>query len=98
VTDGNATLVVAILAIFLGWVVPSWLVATYAEKKNYSFWGFFILSILIGWIIALLAALILKDRGTQAPTKQCPDCAETILAAARVCKHCGHRVEDSIPA
>jgi hypothetical protein len=24
-------------------------------------------------------------------TKQCPDCAETVLAAARVCKHCGYR-------
>jgi hypothetical protein len=24
-------------------------------------------------------------------TKQCPDCAETILAQARVCKHCGYR-------
>ncbi|WP_156675757.1 MULTISPECIES: zinc ribbon domain-containing protein [unclassified Mycobacterium] len=27
----------------------------------------------------------------RAPTKNCPDCAETVLAAARVCKHCGHR-------
>lgn len=25
------------------------------------------------------------------PTKKCPDCAETILAEARVCKHCGYR-------
>lgn len=23
--------------------------------------------------------------------KQCPDCAETVLAAANVCKHCGYR-------
>ena len=28
---------------------------------------------------------------TQAKTKACPDCAETILAAAKVCKHCGYR-------
>jgi ribosomal protein S27E len=28
----------------------------------------------------------------QGPTKKCPDCAETILAAANVCKHCGYRV------
>jgi hypothetical protein len=27
----------------------------------------------------------------QAPTKKCPDCAETILADAKVCKHCGYR-------
>lgn len=24
-------------------------------------------------------------------TKKCPDCAETVLADARVCKHCGYR-------
>jgi hypothetical protein len=24
------------------------------------------------------------------PQKRCPDCAETVLAAARVCKHCGY--------
>jgi hypothetical protein len=29
----------------------------------------------------------------QAETKECPDCAETILVAARVCKHCGYRFE-----
>ena len=25
------------------------------------------------------------------PTKVCPDCAESVLADARVCKHCGFR-------
>jgi hypothetical protein len=24
-------------------------------------------------------------------TKQCPECAESVMAAARVCKHCGYR-------
>lgn len=27
--------------------------------------------------------------------KECPDCAETILAAAKVCKHCGYRFAPS---
>jgi Uncharacterised protein family UPF0547 len=27
------------------------------------------------------------------PTRQCPDCAETILTEARVCKHCGYRFD-----
>jgi hypothetical protein len=26
-------------------------------------------------------------------TKTCPDCAETVLADARVCKHCGYRFD-----
>jgi Uncharacterised protein family UPF0547 len=25
------------------------------------------------------------------PTKKCPDCAETVLADAKVCRHCGYR-------
>ncbi|GJO59108.1 hypothetical protein NJB1604_52980 [Mycobacterium marinum] len=33
----------------------------------------------------------------KAPTRQCPDCAETILAAAKVCKHCGSRFAPSEP-
>lgn len=32
------------------------------------------------------------------PTMRCPECAETVLAAARVCKHCGHRFADAAPA
>jgi ribosomal protein L32 len=30
-------------------------------------------------------------------TKSCPECAETVLDAARVCKHCGYRFEP-VPA
>jgi hypothetical protein len=30
-------------------------------------------------------------------TKKCPDCAETILADANVCKHCGYRFAASTP-
>jgi hypothetical protein len=30
----------------------------------------------------------------RAATKHCPDCAEEILAAARVCKHCRYRFDE----
>ncbi|MES2422066.1 MAG: zinc ribbon domain-containing protein [Pseudomonadota bacterium] len=28
----------------------------------------------------------------------CPECAETIKAAAKVCKHCGYRIDAELPA
>jgi hypothetical protein len=31
---------------------------------------------------------------TQSETKECPDCAETIKMAARVCRFCGHRLDE----
>jgi ribosomal protein S27AE len=36
-----------------------------------------------------------RDAPVQAQTKKCPDCAETILADAKVCKHCGYRFTPS---
>ena len=35
------------------------------------------------------SVMLLQSR--QAKTKKCPDCAETVLADANVCKHCGCR-------
>jgi hypothetical protein len=32
-----------------------------------------------------------EPRLDEQPTKKCPDCAETVLEEARVCKHCGYR-------
>jgi len=37
----------------------------------------------------ILDRLLRRRPGPQ--TKQCPDCAETILAAANVCRFCGYR-------
>jgi ribosomal protein L37AE/L43A len=34
----------------------------------------------------------------QAQTKKCPDCAETILFDAKVCKHCGYRFDGGASA
>ncbi|MGN6275144.1 MAG: zinc ribbon domain-containing protein [Solirubrobacterales bacterium] len=50
-------------------------------------------------ILAMFAGFILAGnsvssyQGVERRTKACPDCAETVLEAARVCKHCGHRFD-----
>lgn len=50
-----------------------------------------LLTLLGGWMMRQTAAAV-SVIGPEATTR-CPECAETILAAAHVCKHCGHRLE-----
>jgi hypothetical protein len=38
--------------------------------------------------------LALFGRRPRRAVKRCPECAETVLAAARVCRFCGHRFTD----
>jgi hypothetical protein len=92
--SGNALIVgVVVIVVVLVWLVPAWFVAMHAEKKGYSFWGFLVLALFVSWVLALAASLLLNDRGARGPTMRCPECAETILAAARVCRYRGARLE-----
>jgi len=75
---------VAIVNLFLGWTCIGWVVAlAMAVAGNRP-----------------STQLRLPDASGPPPapakvatsaTKKCPDCAETVLADARVCKHCGYR-------
>ena len=65
----------------------------------------------IGWVVALAMAVAGNRPSTQFPppaaygppapakvaTKKCPDCAETVLSDAKVCKYCGHHFAPSAP-
>jgi ribosomal protein L32 len=51
-----------------------------------------------GVLLAFVGAWMMRPTlqhvtASDAATKQCPDCAETVLAGARVCKHCGYRFD-----
>jgi len=50
---------------------------------------------LIGWVVAFAIAATSKEIQ---PMKTCPACAEAVLAAAKVCRHCGHALEVPPPA
>ena len=41
-----------------------------------------------------VAAAPVVPAASGAATKRCPDCAEEVLAAARVCKHCRYRFDE----
>jgi hypothetical protein len=81
------------------WVLQGGLTYLICQAKNRSngFWLGFLLGP-IGIVVAVCMAklpgenesLVAAPEAAKA-TKKCPDCAETILADARVCKHCGYR-------
>jgi zinc-ribbon domain len=49
-----------------------------------SFW------IAIVWLVGVMAFNIWI--GAQRPKKRCPQCAEIVLPAANVCRHCGSQL------
>lgn len=51
-----------------------------------------------GVVVGAAAAAVASaaaDEVAKASTRPCPDCAEQILVAARVCKHCGTDLSDA---
>jgi hypothetical protein len=57
-----------------------------------------LLTLLGGWTMRQAAEIVPEsEEEEEEATKRCPDCAEIILAAARVCKHCGARLDTAEP-
>lgn len=51
-----------VLVIGLLWVGPAILVARYASRKGQSFGVFLIVALVVSWVIALVAALVVEDQ------------------------------------
>jgi hypothetical protein len=43
----------------------------------------------VAWV--LIVVFFNAWLGARSPRKRCPQCAEGVLSAANVCRHCGHR-------
>ncbi|MGR3494093.1 hypothetical protein [Citreimonas sp.] len=85
------------------WLICAVVTAIIASSKGRSGFGWFLIGAVIGVFgIILIACLPSLAEEKPAPidrrfpaasekTKRCTDCAETVLSAAKVCKHCGYR-------
>lgn len=84
----------AALALLAVYFVPT----IVAELRKTDHWvGITLLNLLlgwtlIGWVIALVWAV--SDNPRAPAGRPCPFCAESILPAAKICKHCGRALPD----
>ena len=81
--------------IFIIMIVAGILGGIIASSKGRSVVGWAIGSALLPIVLLILLALPRTDRAPlPSDSMTCPRCAETIKAAAQVCRFCGHRFDD----
>ncbi|MCM2440712.1 hypothetical protein HGO34_13405 [Agrobacterium vitis] len=91
------------MELFLLWFICGVVTAIIATAKGRSGVGWFFVGLLISIFGIILIACLPSLKATETPyllettrvqpTKACPDCGETILYVANVCKHCGFRFD-----
>lgn len=85
------------MEVIILWLLLSAVIGAFAKSRGRSGIGFFFLSCLISPIISgILVAIapnLTQQRAVQqeiAVSKTCPQCAEMVKAAAKVCRFCHH--------
>lgn len=91
------------MEIIVGWIVFSLLPAIIAPSRGRSFLGWLLISLIISPLFGLILVLALPGKNTElrardrdrqlGRVKDCPQCAETVKSAAKVCRYCGHNFE-----
>ena len=85
---GFGSLLIALLTRLAG------LIAGVAEGKGRDWTSFFVLSLFFPLIMWIVVTVIASDPSTQqSGSKTCPQCAELVKSQARLCKHCGSKLE-----
>ncbi len=64
--SGPPILTIVVVLVLL-YVVPAFLVASYAKRKGHSFGLFLLLGLVTSWIISLIVALVVEHRGVERP-------------------------------
>lgn len=87
------------MEIVLFWVGGSIAVGVGASSRGRSGFGWFVLSLLISPLLALIVLALMPNLAEKAAALasqpsvdthvKCPDCAELVRKEAKVCKHCG---------
>lgn len=96
----------------ISYVIFCFIVAAAAGSRGRSGFGWFLLSLVISPLLALIFVLVIPNLhyadayaplplpnspDSSAALKTCPRCAETVKRAAQVCRFCGHEFDGKEP-